>query len=94
MSSRRRPGRYVETEEYVRFLHRILGALASRVGDADIAMLHDLANLSGLVEELVSDTVHRLRAEHGYSWADVGQALDITRQAAQQRFGRQPGVDG
>lgn len=29
----------------------------------------------------------------GYSWAEIGQALGTTRQAAQQRFGRQGCVD-
>jgi hypothetical protein len=90
----RRERRYVETEEYVAFIHRILRALGTRVGDADVEMLRGLADLPGLVEGLLTETVERLRTGHGYSWADIGRALGITRQAAQQRFGRQPGVDG
>jgi DNA-binding IclR family transcriptional regulator len=31
--------------------------------------------------------VHRAR-EEGASWADVGRTLGVTRQTAQQRFGR------
>jgi hypothetical protein len=89
-----RPGRrYVETEEYVAFLHRILRALSTRVGDCDVEMLASLASLPDLVEQLLGETVERLRTTHGYSWADIGRALGITRQAAQQRFGRQPALD-
>jgi hypothetical protein len=84
-----RERRYVETEEYVRFLHRVLAALANRVGDADIDMLRGLAGLSPMIDDLLSDTVRRLREEHGYSWADIGRALGITRQSAHERFGRQ-----
>jgi hypothetical protein len=88
-----RQRRYVETEEYVGMLHRMLAALGNRVAGADIAMLASMANLPGLVEQLLGETVTRLREQHGYSWGDIGHALGITRQAAQQRFGRQPGLD-
>jgi hypothetical protein len=33
------------------------------------------------------DTVKGLRA-YGYSWAEIGSRLGITRQAAQQRWSR------
>jgi len=89
----RRQRRYVETEEYVGMLHRMLAALGTRVAGADIAMLAAMAGLPALVERLLGETVTRLRADHGYSWGDIGHALGITRQAAQQRFGCQPGVD-
>jgi hypothetical protein len=89
----RRERRYIETEEYVAFIHRILRALGTRVGDADVEMLASLASLPGLVEELLGETVERLRDQHGYAWSDIGRALGITRQAAQQRFGRQPRLD-
>jgi len=42
-------------------------------------------NLSGAEEEL-RDAVRAARAA-GDSWTVIGAALDITRQAAQQRFG-------
>lgn len=88
-----RERRYVETEEYIRFVHRILAALATRVGDADIDMLTGLADLPRTVEDLLAVTVHRLRDEHGYSWTDIGRALGITKQSAHQRFGRQANPD-
>lgn len=79
MSNRRRgrdpDARYVETEEYVAFVRRILTALGRRVGEADIAMLSELADLPGMIEVELNRTVTRLREAHGYSWADIGEAL-------------------
>ncbi len=85
--------RYVETEEYLAFVGRVLTALGRRVARADIEMLRGIADLSGVIERELAVTVAALRAEHGYSWADIGRALGITRQAAQQRFGCQDRVD-
>ena len=48
-----------------------------------------LALLVGLSEEIdaaMAEAVKCLRA-HGYSWAEIGYRLGITRQAAQQRWG-------
>jgi hypothetical protein len=39
----------------------------------------------------LAEAAGQLVAE-GYSYADIGRALGITRQAARQRFGRQPEV--
>ena len=38
-------------------------------------------------QQQLREAVHAAR-EAGESWATIGAALDITRQAAQQRFGR------
>lgn len=38
------------------------------------------------LEELTTQTVHRARVA-GASWAEVGTALEVTKQAAQQRYG-------
>jgi hypothetical protein len=85
----RRERRVVETEEYVKFLHLVLASLPNRVGDADVDMLRGLAELAPMIDDLLGDTVRRLREQYGYSWADIGRALDITRQSAYERFGRQ-----
>ena len=45
--------------------------------------------MPGLAAELdtaIGQAVTGLRA-YGYSWADIGSRLGITRQAAQQRWG-------
>ncbi|HEX6468751.1 MAG TPA: Clp protease N-terminal domain-containing protein [Streptosporangiaceae bacterium] len=54
-----------------------------------LALLTTAAELSGrlqaLADDLVEDYVEHCRL-HGYSWTDIGHALGVTRQAAQQRF--------
>lgn len=56
-------------------------------------MSKDLTGLAGLtalvadVDNVLAATVREMRARHGWSWQQVGDALGITRQAAQQRFG-------
>jgi hypothetical protein len=54
-----------------------------------LALLTTAAELSGrlqaLADDLVEDYVEHCRL-HGYSWTDIGNALGVTRQAAQQRF--------
>jgi len=40
----------------------------------------------------LGDAVRHARAEHGWSWADVGRVLGVSKQAAQERFGRVPEV--
>jgi hypothetical protein len=45
--------------------------------------------MTGLADELdaaIAEAVRGLRAR-GYSWAEIGARLGITRQAAQQRWG-------
>jgi len=44
---------------------------------------HDLRILLGLAELAAVKNAHR----DGWSWADIGQCLGISRQAVQQRFG-------
>ena len=54
-------------------------------GDGDV---EDLALMLGLAEEIdtaIAEAVKSLRA-YGYSWAEIGSRLRITRQAAQQRW--------
>jgi DNA-binding XRE family transcriptional regulator len=46
-----------------------------------------MARLSDDVDAAIRDAITELRARHGYSWADIGLRLGVTRQAAQQRWG-------
>ncbi len=54
-----------------------------------LALLATASRLAGrlqaLADDLVEDYVEHCRM-HGYSWADIGSVLGVTRQAAQQRF--------
>jgi hypothetical protein len=82
--SARRP---VENEDYAAFTRRILRAYARRVADGDIEALTLMLGLSAEIDTAIGQAVTGLRA-FGYSWAEIGSRLGITRQAAQQRWGQ------
>ena len=56
------------------------------VGDGDIEALALLVDLSEEIDAAMAEAVKGPRAR-GYSWAEIGYWLGITRQAAQQRWG-------
>ena len=76
----------VENDEYAAFVRRIVRAHARRVATGDVEALTDMVNLSALLDDAIGEAVIGLRS-HGYSWAEIGQRLGISRQAAQQRWG-------
>ena len=82
-----RAGRVVENDEYAAFARRILRAYARRVADGDVEALIAMTDLSAEIDAAISQAVTGLRAV-GYSWAEIGSRLGITRQPAQQRWGR------
>jgi hypothetical protein len=82
-----RAGRVVENDEYAAFARRVLRAYARRVADGDVEALSLMLGLSAEIDSAISQAVSGLRA-FGYSWAEIGSRLGITRQAAQQRWGR------
>lgn len=85
MAKRRRE---VETPEYLAMLQRLMKAAARRVGDADDVDLAELVKLRGFVDEAITSAITVQRTKWDRSWADIGRSLGITRQAAQQRYGR------
>jgi hypothetical protein len=84
-----RPRAGVENPEYAAFARRILKACARRIAAGDIESLALMAELAETVDASIGDAVTGLR-EHGYSWAEIGARLGVTRQAAQQRWGNRP----
>ena len=52
----------------------------------DIESLTDMTALADDIEAAIRNAITGLR-EFGYSWADIGSRLGVTRQAAQQRWG-------
>jgi hypothetical protein len=79
----------VENPEYAAFARRILKACARRIAAGDIESLTLMAELADTIDSSIRDAVTGLR-EHGYSWAEIGSRLGVTRQAAQQRWGNRP----
>jgi hypothetical protein len=80
-------GRVVENDEYAAFARRVLRAYARRVADGDVEALTLMFGLAAEIDTAITEAVKGLRAS-GYSWAEIGSRLGITRQAAQQRWGR------
>jgi len=85
--TRKRPKRHVENDEYAAFTRRVLRGFARRIAAGDIDAIADLGGLLGDVETALSRAVTGLRQDHGYSLADIGLRLGVTRQAVHQRWG-------
>ena len=83
-SKRRRKA--VENDDYAAFARRIIRAFGRRIAAGDIDALADVAFLSAQLDHTIRESVTGLRAR-GYSWADIGRQLGVTKQAAQQRWG-------
>lgn len=79
--------KHVEADEFGAFARRVMRAYGRRVADRDIGALGGLAQLRADVDEATRHAVDSLRVQ-GYSWADIGRELGVTRQAAQQKWGR------
>jgi hypothetical protein len=82
----KQPRRQVENDEYSAFVRRVLRAYARRVGDGDVEALAFMLGLAEEIDAAIAQAVNGLRA-CGYSWAEIGSRLGISRQAAQQRWG-------
>jgi hypothetical protein len=80
------PKPVVENGEYAAFARRILRAYARRIAAGDVDALADIIVLAADVEDVTRQAVTGLR-KFGYSWAEIGLRLGVTRQAAQQRWG-------
>jgi len=82
-----RARRPVDNDEYASFARRVLRAYARRVATGDIDALTAMTDLSEEIDAAIGQAVAGLRS-FGYSWAEIGTRLGITRQAAQQRWGQ------
>ena len=90
---RRKP--YRETPTFIESIRALHQALVKRIGDqGDIASLKLMDQLPAEIKALEQETVDLLRDRHHYSWSDIGHALGVSTQRAQQRFGHQRSVEG
>jgi hypothetical protein len=76
-----------ENDEYAAFARRVIVAYSRRIAAGDIDAITSMAALADELDIAIHHAVSWLRVRHGYSWADIGARLGITRQAAQQRWG-------
>jgi hypothetical protein len=85
--TRQRRREVVENDAYGAFARRVMRAYGRRVADGDIEALSELVALGDQVEAAIRDAVIGLR-EYRYAWSEIASRLGVTRQAAQQRWGR------
>jgi hypothetical protein len=81
------PKRVRETSEYGAFARRIIAGYRRRVGTAaDIGSLKGLVDLRAELDTAITTAGRELHAA-GHSYADLADALGVTKAAAYQRFG-------
>lgn len=74
------------TEAMIRHTYQDTGR--SEVGAPDPEAFAQVVRVLEYAQRLLPYAANQLRTEGGYSWTDIGNALGITRQSAQQRFGK------
>jgi hypothetical protein len=85
----KRHRRLVENDEYAAFVRRILRAYARRVAVGDIEAMLTMTEVAGEFGTLIQQAAQGLHT-CGYTWAEIGSRLGITRQGAQQHWGARP----
>jgi len=85
--TRNRRREVVENDQYAAFVRRVMRAYGRRVADGDVEALADLVALASQVDAALQDAVNGLR-RYGYAWSEIAAVLGVSRQAAQQRWGR------
>lgn len=83
----KRSGRIVENDQYAAFVRRVIAAYSRRVAAGNIDAISDMTSVAAELDDAITEAVTGLRAA-GFSWADIAARLGVTRQAAQQRWGR------
>ena len=76
----------VENDEYAAFVGRVIRAYSRRVAAGDVDAIADMIQIAADLDAAIHQAVLGLRRT-GYSWAEIGMRLAISRQAAQQRWG-------
>jgi hypothetical protein len=82
----RRAKRRVESPDYAAFVRRVIRAFGRRAGEGDIDALPELAKLRDELDAAVGQAVRDLHAK-GWSYAEIGNRLGVSRQNIRQRFG-------
>lgn len=73
-----------EANTYPPFIRRMIRGYARQVAQADPVDLADMYALRVDLDAAIAQAVSGVRDRH--SWADIADALGVTRQAAQQKW--------
>lgn len=85
--------RVIESDEYGAFARRVMRAYSRRIAAGDVDGLEGLAAVAAQANQALADAARQLHRD-GYSWAEIGARLGVTKQAAHQRWGKdEPAAD-
>ena len=86
----KRKKRPCDSKAYSAFMVTMSRNYEKRAKDDGIDALYGIAAAQAALNEATANLISFLRSEEGgkHSWAAVGAALGITRQSAQERFGK------
>lgn len=83
----RERGKYTEVSDFLSMLGRMVKAAGLKVGRADAEDLAALVAIHRDLEDAIRAGVEGLRAD-GYSWRAIGEALGVSGQAVNMRYGK------
>lgn len=79
-----------DNDAYHQMMIRMVRAYGRRVATTGAGEdLAALAHLSVVLDEVMADAVTDLHTRQRFTWQAIADAFGITRQAAQQRWGKQ-----
>lgn len=74
--------------EYAKFTQRMIRAYARRAIAGDPWVVGDMMKLQDELETAIGNAVRTLHDDGGWSWAQIGYELNMTRNAVAKRWGR------
>lgn len=82
-----RASRVIEPTDYAAMMRRMIAAHGRRVADADLEDLAELIALRADLEDAIAYAVRESRSRWQWSWSEIGRAVGLSKQAAQQKWG-------
>lgn len=76
-----------DTDQLGDAVMRLINAVARRGMEGDLESLVQVLRMQGEAKDLAELVAFKLHHVHGYTWADIGRAAGISKQAAEQRWG-------
>lgn len=84
----KRSGRVMEDSDYIAMMRRLARRLGERVADGDPETLTEMLDLYREFGDAVGVAVRGQREQHNFSWSEIGRGAGMTKQGAQQRWGK------